>query len=139
MSDHQVKLVLDSGVGQRNPVDTGIPQDSSAAPVLFITYLAGILHEVEKAVSGIKGLSIVDDIAWWAEGKDDQAVAVKLSETAPASLEWAAYNGVAFHHGKTEAAMFHRRRSAPAATIKVGDRTVLINKEATSRKETDSV
>jgi hypothetical protein len=42
MSDRQVKLVVDRGVGQANPVDTGIPQGSPAAQVLFITFLSGI-------------------------------------------------------------------------------------------------
>ena len=69
MSDRQVKLVLDGEVGEANPVDTGIPQGSPAAPVLFIAYLPGIFDEVERAVSRIRGLSIVGDIAWWAEGR----------------------------------------------------------------------
>jgi hypothetical protein len=37
------------------------------------------------------------------EGKEDQAVAAKLSEAAAAPLEGAADNGIAFDHGKTEA------------------------------------
>jgi hypothetical protein len=65
-----------------------------------------------------------------AEEKDDQEVAVKLPEFAAPALEWAADNGVAFDHGKTGAAYFHRKRSAPAATNKVGDRTVPLNKKA---------
>lgn len=59
-------------MGQTNPVDTGIPQGSPAAPILLISYLSGI--------------SFVDGIAWWAEGKGDQAVASKLSEATAASL-----------------------------------------------------
>jgi len=44
--------------------------------VLFATYLSNIFDEVERAVPRGKGLSFVDDIAWWAvEGMDDQAVA----------------------------------------------------------------
>jgi hypothetical protein len=42
----------------------------------------------------------VDDIAWWAEVKDDQAVANKSPEAATASLNWATDNGIAFDHGK---------------------------------------
>jgi len=48
----------------------------------------------------------VDDISWWAEGADDREVAAKLTAAAAASIERAAGNGVAFHHGKTEAAFF---------------------------------
>ena len=64
MTDRRVKLVLDGEVGEENPVDTGVPQGSPAAPILFITYLSGIFDAVEKAAPGISGLSFVDDIGW---------------------------------------------------------------------------
>ena len=38
ISDRQVKLVLG---GKGSPVDTGIPQGSPVAPILFVTYLSG--------------------------------------------------------------------------------------------------
>jgi len=46
----------------------------------------------------------VDDIGWWVDSKDDEAVAAKLSKAAAASIDWAASNGAAFGHGKAEAA-----------------------------------
>jgi len=131
MSDRQVKLVLDGKVGEAKPVDTGIPQGSPAAPILFVTYLSGIFDEVEAAVPGIRGLSFVDDISWWAEGRDDEAEAANLAAAATAAIEWAAENGVAFGHSKTEAALFHRKRSTPRADVKVGGKTVPFSKEAT--------
>jgi len=57
----------------------------AAPPVLFITYLSGIFDEVDRAVPGIKGLSFVDCIACWAEGKGDQVVTAKLLEAAAVS------------------------------------------------------
>jgi hypothetical protein len=131
MSDRRVKLVLDGEEGESNPVDTGVPQGSPAAPILFVTYLSGIFDAVEQAVPGVSGLSFVDDIGWWAEGKDDEAVAAELSKAAAASIEWAKENGVAFDHGKTEAALFRRKRKRSDAKIRVGDNQVPFNKEAT--------
>jgi hypothetical protein len=131
MTDRQVKLVLDGETGEANPVDTGIPQGSPAAPILFVTYLSGISDEVERAVPGIKGLSFADDIAWWAKGKDEKEVAAKLAEAAAASLDWAKDNGVAFDHGKTEAALFRKSRAAPKATIRVGTNDIPFNTAAT--------
>jgi len=64
MSDRQVKLALDGEVGEANPVDTGIPQGSPAAPIPSVVYLSGIFEEVEMVVPGIRGLSFVDDIGW---------------------------------------------------------------------------
>jgi len=131
MSDRQVKLVLDGKTGKANPVDTGIPQGSPVAPILFTTYLSGIFDKVEAAVPSIRGLSFVDDISWWADGADSSAVAAKLSAAAAASIDWAAANGVAFDYGKTEAALFHKKRTAPTATVAVGTSEVPFNKGAT--------
>ena len=90
-----MKLVLDGKTGKANPVDTVIPQGSPVVPILFTTYLAEIFDKVEAEVPGIRSLSFVDDISWWAEGADSRAVAAKLSAAAAASIEWAAENGVA--------------------------------------------
>jgi len=127
----QMKLVLDGKTGEVSPVDTSIPQGSPAAPILFVTYLSGIFDEVESALPGIRGLSFADDIGWWADEADDEAVAAKLSEAAAASADRAASNGVAPSHGKTEAAIFRRKKTPPATAVKVGTNTVPFNKEAT--------
>jgi hypothetical protein len=47
MTGRQVQLVLDGETGDASPVDTGIPQGSPAAPILFVTYLLGIFDELE--------------------------------------------------------------------------------------------
>jgi len=133
MTDRKVRIALDRETGEAQVVDTGVLQGSPAAPILFVGYLSGIFNEVERKVPGVSGLSFVDDIGWWADGKDDEAVAAKLSEAATASMVWAAENGVAFDHGKTEAVIFWRKRKAAEAkaTVKVGGNEVPFNKEAT--------
>jgi len=68
---------------------------------------------VERTVPGVSGLSFVDDIGWWADSKDDEGAAAKLSEAATAAIAWAVRNGVAFGHGKTEAAIFRRKKTPP--------------------------
>ena len=134
MSDRQVKLVLDGKTGEASPVDTGIPQGSPVAPVLFTTYLLGIFDRVETAVPGIQGLSFVDDISWWAEGADAGKVVAKLSAAVAASMEWAAKNGVGFDHSKTEAALFQkgkRKKKVAEVAVAVGANSVPFNKAAT--------
>ena len=49
MTDRRVRLVLDGEVGDPNAVDTGVPQGSPAALILFVTYLSGIFDAVEQA------------------------------------------------------------------------------------------
>jgi len=133
MTDRKVRIELDGETGEAQTVDTGVLQGSPAAPILFIVYLSGIFDEVERKVPGITGLSFVDDIGWWADGKDDEVVTAKLSEAATASMVWAAQNGVEFDHGKTEAAIFWKKRKAAEAkaTVKVGGNEAPFNKEAT--------
>jgi len=46
-------------------------------------------------------------------------------------VEWAARNRIAFDHGKTEAALFRKKKRTPTATVTVGDRMVPFSKEAT--------
>jgi len=128
MSDCQVKLVLDGKTGEASPVNTGIPQGSQAAPILFVIYLSGIFDVVESAVPSVHGLSFVDDIGWWVAGTNNKEVAAKLSA---ATLEWAAGNGVAFDHGKTEAPLFQWKKRTGTARVTVGSNSIPFNKEAT--------
>jgi len=73
----------------------------------------------------------VDDVAWWAGGKTEEEVAHSLEKAAEASLTWAASNGIAFDQDKTEAALFRRKQSPPTAQVRVGNKAVPFNKEAT--------
>jgi len=69
--------------------------------------LSPISRETQESRLGerIKGLPLVDGIAWWAEWWNDQAIENKLSEAATVSRKWAAAKGIAFDQGKTEAAL----------------------------------
>ena len=76
----------------------------------------------------------MDDISWWAEGANAGKVAAKLSAAVAASMEWAAENGVAFDHGKTEAALFQkgkRKKKVAEVAVAVGANSVPFNKAAT--------
>ena len=70
MMDRKVRITLDGETGEAQAVETGVPQGSPAAPILFVTYLSDVFDEVERKVPGVSGLSFVDDIGWWADGKD---------------------------------------------------------------------
>ena len=63
-----------------------------------------------------------------------EEVAGKLSLAATVAIEWAGKNGVAFDHGKTEAAIFWRKKrkgTQTEAKVKVGDKEVSFNRAAT--------
>ena len=74
--------MLDGEARDISPIDTGIPQGSPVAPILFVTYLYGIFDEVERAVLDVQGLSFADDIGWWVKDENEEEVAAKLAEAA---------------------------------------------------------
>jgi len=80
---------------------------------------------------GIQGLSFVDDVAWWAEGKSEKEVAEALGRAAEAALGWAADNGVTFDHAKKEAMFLSKRRRKPTEPVRVGRHGVPFNQHAT--------
>jgi hypothetical protein len=98
IANRRVKLGLDSEEGDARTVETGIPQGSPVAPILFVTYLSSIFEEVEK-VCEAKALSFADDVAWWAEGKNGKEVAERLAKASEAACDWADRNGMSFDHG----------------------------------------
>jgi len=123
--------VLDGEAGDVSPIDTGIPQGSPVAPVLFVTYQSGIFDEVERAVPDVQGLSFADDIGWWVKAENEEEVAAKLAEAAAVSLDWAKDNGVGFDQAKTEGVLFRKKKCALTATIRVRTSDIPFNSEAT--------
>jgi hypothetical protein len=57
-----------------------------------VVYISAIFQEVEET-GQVKGLSFADDVAWWAEGRNDQEVAERLSRASEVACSWAGSNG----------------------------------------------
>jgi len=102
-------------------VEAGVPQGSPVAPILFTAYLSWIFDYMEEACPGVQGLSIVDDVAWWADGKSEKEAAEALGRAAEAALEWAGNNRVTFDHAKTEAMFLSKRRRKPTESVRAGE------------------
>jgi len=103
MSDRKVRLVLEGREGEEHRVETGVPQGSPVAPILFTAYLSGIFDQVEAACPGVQGLSFVNNVAWWTDGKSEKEVA------EAAALDWS-------HRAKTEAMFLSKPRRKPTET-----------------------
>ena len=107
----------------------GVTQGSPVEPILFTAYLSGIFDQVEAAYPGVQGLSFVDDVAWWADGKTEKEVAEALGKAATVALDWNGENRVTFDQAKTEAMFLSKRRRKPTETVPVGDGEVPFNKQ----------
>ena len=51
-------------------------------PILFTAYLPGVFDYVEGLCPGVHGLSLMDDVAWWAEVMLENNVAGTLNGRA---------------------------------------------------------
>jgi len=79
---------------------------------------------------GYQGLSFVDNVAWWAEGKSKKEVAEAFGRVAGVALGWAWVNRVTFDHAKAEAMFLSKRRRKPTESVRVGEHEVPFNQHA---------
>jgi len=131
MQDRRIRLEMEGRTGAEHSIESGIPQGSPVSPVLFAVYISEMFGYVEERAD-VKALSFVDDVAWWAEGRNETEVARKLTNAATYAVEWASENAVAFDVDKTEAMLLTRKHKIEWNTeIQVDGQTVKFNKQAT--------
>jgi hypothetical protein len=103
-------MVIEGNVMERHLVEAGISQGSPVSPILFAIYTSGLIKWVEMRISGIEGLSFVDDVGWMATGCDVSQVVRILESCARESIYCAERRELIFDTAKTEAALFTCRR-----------------------------
>jgi len=108
------------------------------SPILSAIYTSGLIKWVEEKVSGIEGISFVDNVEWMATRSDVIEVVRTLESGTRESLNWAERRELEFHSAKTEAAHFTRRRGHKkhlhpklTAQIRVGNGFLRFIKKAT--------
>jgi len=103
LSDRTVEMVIQGNIMKRRPVETGIPQGSSVSPILFAIYTSGLTTWLQQRVSGIEGLSFLDDVGWMATSADFSQVNRKLDSCASESIDWAGKRGARIRQRKNRA------------------------------------
>jgi hypothetical protein len=80
-------MIMEGSVMEGRPVNAGIPPGLLVSPIVFATYTSGLMKWVEVRVSGIEGLSFVDDVGWISAGRDMTQVVRKLESCSRESID----------------------------------------------------
>jgi hypothetical protein len=110
LSERTIALSFDGRTDQQHPVSTGIPQGSSASPVLFLLYLHPLFDTLNTLHPNIWSPSYIDDVALVTQGETREGTARVVEAVARTAFEWARNNAVAFDDAKSEIVHFHRTR-----------------------------
>ena len=111
MRDRWIIMNVNGQDGEREEITTGLPQGSPVSPVLFGLYISGVHGAVQDNMQeGMAGISFVDDVTWFAEGRNAQEIRDKLEICAMRSIEWGQANAVRFEETKTEAVLLSKKR-----------------------------
>ena len=137
LTNQKVQLVIDGHDNKERDIETGIPQGSPVAPILFLIYISGVFNKVSEKSPLVISLSFVDDLGFIASGSSVKELVKTLENVAKVVLEWGRLNAVTYDISKTEAVLFpksHRQwlnKQLREAKIKVRDEKISFNKEAT--------
>jgi hypothetical protein len=112
-------------------LESGLPQGSTLAPILYIFFNAALMAEKANGCRGNMGF--VDDYTRWAISDSiDQNMAVLNDKVVPRALQWARDSGATFEGDKTILMHFSRNRkktSQPSAPLRVGQHEVVATKQ----------
>jgi ribonuclease HI len=105
-TDRSVKIRLDGTTGPETLVHCGLPQGSPISPILFMLYIAPILHLGNPK----RRFGYADDIALVAISTDFQSNCDQLQTNLREALSWGNSEGITFDPAKSELLHFTRGR-----------------------------
>ena len=112
-------------------LESGLPQGSTLAPILYIFFNAALMEEKANGRRGNMGF--VDDYTRWAISDSiDRNMSVLNDKVVPRALQWAKDSGATFEGDKTILMHFTRNRrksSQPSQPLKVGPHEVTATKQ----------
>ena len=111
LTDRWVELVIDRFINPKCKVETGIPQESSVSPILFLIYIRGVFLEIERQLPNVTCLSFMDDLGFLVAGKSMLEIIKSLEKAGKITLDWGTHNAVTYDITKTEAILFFKARN----------------------------
>jgi len=105
-TDRSVKIRLDGTTGPETLIHCGLPQGSPISPILFMLYIAPILHLGNPK----RRFGYADDIALVAISTDFQSNCDQLQTNLREALSWGNSEGITFDPAKSELLHFTRGR-----------------------------
>jgi len=131
-------MVIKGNIIERRLVEARIPQGSLESPCFCAMYTSGLMRWLRERVSGIEGLSFVDDVGLMVTGGKVSQVFIKLESCARESIHSVEMGELGLATAQTEAALLthrggHKKHRRPKLTAKilVGNSFVRFNNEAT--------
>lgn len=126
-SGRSTTVVVNGVESSQVPIaESGLPQGSTLAPILYIFFNSFLMDESVKGSRGNMGF--VDDYSRWAVSDSiEQNMAILNNKVVPRALQWAKDSGATFESDKTVLMHFTRnsRKMAEARTpLRVGRHTV---------------
>jgi hypothetical protein len=70
-------MIIEGNTMVRHLVEASIPQGSPASQILFAICTSARINRVVERVSGVAGLSFIDEVGWVATGNDINLVGRK--------------------------------------------------------------
>jgi len=98
-------MVIKGNIIERCPEEARIPQGSLESLFFCAMCTSGLMRWLLERVSGIEGLSFVDDVGWMVTGGKVGQVVKKLESCARESIHWAEMRELELATARTEAGL----------------------------------
>ena len=89
LSEQTVEMVIEGNVIERSTVEAGLAQGSLVSPILFSNFTSALMKWVAERVSGIEGLSFMDNVGWMAPGSNLSQIIRNMETWARESIDCA--------------------------------------------------
>ncbi len=132
-----MKLVINGFTNPKQKVEIGIPQGSSASPILILIYICEVFSAIKAKLPDITYVSFVDNLAFLTSNHSIKNVAILLEKSEKIALEWETNHLVTYDINKTEAILFSKAnrpklaRQIVETRLKIGGERIFFNKETT--------
>ena len=124
LTNRSIVLAFDEERNQSQNVNSGISQDSSISPMLFLIYIRFLFTKINNKHTQLKLPSYIDDVSIIVEGKTAEENSKTLKLVTKTAFQWAEKNAVTFNDSKSELIHFQKENKSKS-TVTLSNNTVI--------------